>query len=387
MDSPRVSAPGSDEDLRQLRVRLAAAGLFLVAVLVTGTVGYRVIDPRVGWIDALYMTTITLTTVGYGEIVDLSGHPGGRLFTILLILAGMGGVLYFVSTATAFVLEGQLGHVFWRRRMQRIIDRMDKHLIVCGSGSTAIYTADELLSVDRDVLVVCDEEGRQDILRRSLPDVPIVTGDPTLDEVLIAAGVERAAGIVAATGNDKDNVLLTLAARQLNPSLRIVSRVTDIHSEKKVRKVGADAVVSPDFIGGLRLASELIRPTVVTFLDGMLRDRSTNLRIDEIRIPAGSRAAGREVGELGIAQIAPEALLMAARTGAGEWHYNPKSDFQVRPGTVLVFMASPDQMRALVEDLGGRMVAPVRPETADGEPDPVGAAASADAGEEEGRTA
>lgn len=356
MDSYKVSAPGLDEELRQLRMRLTAATLFLLTVFIVGVVGYGIIDPGVSWVDALYMTTITLTTVGFAEIVDLSGNPGGRLFTVVLVLVGMGGVLYFVSTATAFVLEGQLGHVFWRRRMEKAIAQLSGHLIVCGSGATAAYTARELRAVRRPVLFVCDDEGDVEAVGRELPDTPILVGDPTEDEVLGAGGVERAAGLVACTQSDKDNILITLTARQLNPGLRIVARVSDINAEQKARKAGADAVVSPNFIGGLRLASELLRPTVVSFLDQMLRDQEANLRIDEIRIPEGSRAVGKRLDELELGENGSGPLLLACRTPGGDWLYNPGRETTVSADLVLVMMGSPDEMLDTCDRLQGEMV-------------------------------
>lgn len=355
-----LAASGADQDLRQLRRRLTGAALFLVVVLVVGVVGYRIIDPDTTFVDALYMTVITLTTVGFGEVVSLEGHPGGRLFTAALILVGMGGVLYFVSTATAFVLEGQLSHVFWRRRMARAIERLSDHLIVCGSGATATYTAAELDAVDRPIVVVSENPDGVDFLQRELPDTPILTGDATSDEILREAGIERASGLVACTPSDKDNILIVLTARQLNPGLRIVARVGDIQSEQKARQAGADAVVSPNFIGGLRLASELLRPTVVTFLDQMLRDREANLRIDEVRVPADSPAVGKRLGELAL-EDEGGALLVALRRDGGAWLYNPSADTEVGPEAVLVMMGSPADMREICDRVGGEMVSkPVR---------------------------
>ena len=345
-----------DEGLRELRWRLAAGALFLVAVTLVGVVGYRIIDPDAGWVNAFYMTAISLTTVGFGEIIDLENNPGGRIFTALLILVGMGGVVYFVSTATAFVLEGQLGHVFWRRRMEKRATRLRDHLVVCGSGATALYTAAELRAVQRDVVVVVEHAEAAAHLQRELPDVPFIIGDPADDEVLRAAGVQRAAGIVACTESDKENLVVTLSARQLNPRVRIVARISEIAHEQKVRKVGADAVVSPNYIGGLRLASELIRPTVVSFLDVMLRDPDTKLRIDEIRIPDSSSAVGRPLGELELEKV-EGALLLAVRTRTGEWSYNPPRTRTVEAGEVLIFLGSPWDLNALCDQLQGAMVA------------------------------
>ena len=347
-----------EQDLRDLGFRLGAAALFLLSVFLVGTLGFKMVSPGVTWLDALYMTTITLTTVGYGEVVDLTGHPWGKIFTILLILMGMGGVLYFISTATAFVLEGQLGHVFWRRRMERKSAHLSNHVIVCGSGSTALYTAGEIRDVQRAMVVICDDPGELEAARGALPGVPIIQGDPTSEDVLLKAGLERARGVVACTRSDKDNLLITVLVRQINPRARIVARVNDIKGKERVQKAGADAVVSPNFIGGLRIASELLRPTVVGFLDKMLRNQDLNLRVDEIRIPPSSPKVGRTVGELELASSS-RALLMACRFGDA-WQYNPPDDLEILPDTILILMGSPDDIRKACESVEGEILAPIQ---------------------------
>jgi len=340
-----------EKDVRELRLRLGVAALFLLAVLVVGVIGYKVIDPSAGWVDVIYMTVITLTTVGFTEVIDLTAHPGGRVFTVFLILTGMGGVLYFVSTSTAFVLEGQLGHVFWRRRMEKKIARLSEHLIVCGSSGSALYTAEELRSIRRQMVVICDEPEMREKVRAQLDEVPVLVGDPTSEEVLERAGVNKAAGLVAATMSDKDNLIVTLTARQMNPSIRIVSSVSDIHAEQKMRNAGADAVVTPSFIGGMRLASELIRPTVVSFLDVMLRDRDLNLRVEEIRIPKGAPVIGSTLSDLHIGDRSG-ALLLACRLDEERWLYNPPSNQEVREGIILILMGSPGDIRTLCHEFG-----------------------------------
>lgn len=346
-----------DEGVQELGFRLVAAGLFLLAVLLVGVVGYRIVDPEAGWIDSLYMTVITLTTVGFTEVIDLTGHPGGRLFTVGLIFLGMGGVLYFVSTATAFVLEGQLGHVFRRRRMERRVASMSDHLIVCGSGGTAVYTASELEAVQRPVGVVCDDPDAVERLRQKLEGIPVLIGDPTLDETLLQAGIERAAGVAACTDSDKDNLIVTLTARQLNPDIRIVSGISDVAGARKIENVGADAVVSPDHIGALRIASELIRPTVVSFLDLMLRDGTGGLRVDEVRIPEGSSVVGTSVEALELRSIS-NALLVAYRLPDGGWRYNPPPDLEIEAGSVLILLGTPDDVAAVADAVDGDMLAP-----------------------------
>lgn len=356
LDYYQPTAKQWEDDLNDLRVRLLSSLGLLSVVTAIGTIGFHYFDPSAGWVRAFFMTAITLTTVGYGHEVRLDSN-GALVFTAALILVGMGCVLYFVSTGTAFVLEGQLGHVFRRRRMQRELADLAGHLIVCGSGATALYAASELKSVEREVVLVVESEDAAATARAQVSDVPIVLGDPTDDDVLIAAGAERAIGMVACTDSDNENVVVTLTARQINPNLRIVSRVQDIDHEAKIRKVGADAVVSPNFIGGLRLASELIRPTVVTFLDTMLRDQDLNLRIDEIGVPSDSPAVGKPLNALGLEKM-PQILLLATRTPDERWQYNPLRTELVTADMVLIFLGAPNDARALSRQLGGVMLSP-----------------------------
>lgn len=355
MDYFEPSATEWEEDLRQIRFRLIGAGLLLVAVTLIGTVGFKLIDPTAGWVRAFFMTAITLTTVGFGEEVPVD-TDGARVFTAVLILVGMGVLLYFVSTGTAFILEGQLSHVFRRRRMQRDLAELSSHIVVCGSGQAALYAARELAAVQRPVVLVVTTPEAAGRASKELGELPVVLGNPTDESTLLAAGIDRAAGLVACTDSDNENVVVTLTARQVNPEVRIVSQVEDVDHEAKIRKVGANAVVSPHFIGGLRMASELIRPTVVSFLDAMLRDRELNLRVDEIRIPDGSPTVGKPLRDLGLERL-PGILLVATRSPSGQWKYNPPRTDTVVAGSVLIFMGSPHESRQLCEQLGGEMIA------------------------------
>ncbi len=196
--------------------------LFLIVCLV-GTLGYFYLAKgSASFIDCLYMTVITLTGVGYGEIVDLAHLPYGRVFTMVLIVFGMSVILYAISAVTEFIVEGHMRNVLWRRRMTKLIAMLEKHFIVCGAGETSRYIINELAAARRPFVIVEHDRSRIDRLCEEFPSVPFVEGDAHDDEVLLEAGIERAAGLIAALPDDKDNLFVTVTAKQLNPGVRIV---------------------------------------------------------------------------------------------------------------------------------------------------------------------
>jgi voltage-gated potassium channel len=349
MDYYEPSATKFDQDMEELRARLQGALSFLLLVTLVGILGFMAIDPSAGPVRAFFMTAISLTTVGYGEEVPID-TDGARIFTAVLILVGMGGTLYFVSTATAFVVEGQLGNVFRRRKMERELSTIRGHLIVCGSGAPARYAARELAAVERKVVLVASTVEGADAVATALEGVLIVVGDPTDNLILASAGVERAEGLIACSESDNENVVITLTARQLNANLRIVAQLQDVQQADKIRKVGADSVVSPNHIGGLRMASELVRPTVVDFLDTMLRDRDRSLRVEEVAVGEGSFAVGRQIAALELDDH-PGILLLAVRHPGGRWEYNPSRASEIQPGQTLIVLGSPSDAAQLRERL------------------------------------
>jgi len=343
----------SDQQLDENRRRLGNAALASLAVFIVGVVGYRIIDGgQHSFIDVLYMTVITLTTVGYGEIIPLEQHPMGRVFTMVLLIAGMGTLLYFLGAITTFLVEGNLEQVFWRRRMKKAIDELKEHFIVCGDRIVAAHVIDELRRVQRPVVAVVPEGGTMHPLQTE-GDLLQVEGDPSDEDVLREAGVMRAAGVVAAMESDRENVLVTLTARQTNPIMRIVAMLVEPRNESKLRRAGADSVVSPPLIGGLRLASEMIRPKVVTFLDMMLRDRDRTMRIDEIQVGPGSPAIGKKVGSLGIDATPGVLLLAVVEPGGAHTHFKPADDMLVEQGATIIVMGGPEGVGTLRKKFGG----------------------------------
>jgi voltage-gated potassium channel len=336
------------EHYRDIRRRLLVVAVSLLACLIAGTLGYRLIE---GWslFDGLYMTVITLATVGYGEVHVLS--TAGRAFTMVLILFGIAVVTYAFSTVTAIIVEGELSKAFRRRRMEKDIAKLAEHFIVCGAGHTGGVVCAELLKTGRPFVVVDrDADALAKLVERLGGEVPHIVGDGSEDEVLVRAGIARAAGVFAVLATDQDNAFVALSAKGLNAKARVLACQKTIGVREKLLRSGADGVVDPEFIGGMRLASEMIRPATVGFLDAMLRERSVNVRFDEVSVSAGSAAVGRPLDEY----RAPGGPLLVAVVAAGAERYeiNPPSDRRVRVGDRLVLIGETEALQELRRRVG-----------------------------------
>jgi len=333
------------------RVFIAAAVIFVV--ILWGSLGYYFIGHGTwSFLDCTWMTVISVTTVGFGELPGMDHMPGARLFTIFMVLVGFCAGGFALSTLTALIVEGDLARFRRKKKMRKLIDALVGHTIVCGAGSTGRHVIEELVATNTPFVAVDTDEARLHELVKRHPGVtlPYVVGDATADFVLREAGIERAKGLVAALREDKDNLFAVITARAANPKARIVARSGDLRVFELMRKAGANAVVSPNFIGGMRLASELLRPNVVEFLDEMIRDRDMNLRIEEVDIPAGSAFAGKMLRESRIRDVT-DALVLAIREH-GRFHYNPGPDTVLAAGDTLVLLGRSASVAKLREHLG-----------------------------------
>ncbi|MRD46303.1 potassium channel protein [Caenimonas koreensis DSM 17982] len=315
---------------------LVTGGLLMALVHLVGTVGYHFIGrPVATWIDSFYMTFITVATIGYGETVDLSAHPFGRLFTVAIAIVGIGTWSYLFSTFVALLLESDLNSVLRKRHMQRQISDMKGHYIICGVGRVGSNVAAELLKTQREFVVIERDVGTIEQWLERSPDTLYLHDDGASDDALLRAGVMRAAGVFAVTGDDSHNLMIALSVKLLNPATRVVARLHDIRNSDKARKAGADEIVSPDFTGGMRIASAMVRPHVVNFMDQMLR-ADEGLRVEEVTVPAHLPA--RSLGAL--LPRSRRYMLMATHE-KGEWVFNPGDDHVVQPGSALILMTTP----------------------------------------------
>ncbi len=336
-----------------------AAGVLLI-IFLTGTIGYFIIGGgKYTMIDCAYMTVITLTTVGYGEIVPVQGNQGAELFTIALIITGMGAFLYFASTTAAFIIEGELLDLLWRRRLARKISEMKGHFILAGVGNTGSFVLPEVIGSKRDCVVIDrNEEAVLKLFEEVGAEVPFIEGDATDDATLIQAGIERAAGVVFSLGNDRDNLFATISARRLNPDVAIVTRGEDPSAEQKFLMAGATSVIFTNVLGGMRMAAEVLRPEVTTFLDLMMADHDHDhyRMVEELPVPDGSPLVGKKLRDLGIRQHSDALIIAVWDKEDRDYHFNPGPNYVIPPDSkliVLTLMADVPVIENLIET--GRM--------------------------------
>ncbi len=332
-----------------LQKRLLWIGAAFLAMYSAGTAAFMLVE---GWsfLDALYMTTITLSTVGFGEVHPLD--TPGRLVAMALILGGTGSLAYGLSIVTAFIVEGELTDLLGKRRMEKALERLKEHVIVCGAGESGTHVMAELLSTQTPCAVVELHLAHCRHLER-FGDTPVIEGDATDGKVLERARIQTARGLITTLPSDKDNLFVILTARELNPRLRIVTRCIAAESHAKLRRAGADAVVNANQIGGLRMASEMVRPHVVSFLDTMLRDPTQAVRVGEAQVPAGSPVSGKTLAELDLHNRVGLVIIARRQGPQAAYEYNPRGSSRLVEGDVLIVCGEPAQVEALQGFLRG----------------------------------
>jgi voltage-gated potassium channel len=324
------------------------AGMVMAFVVVASSEGYYLIGHgRWAFGDCLYMTIITLATVGYGETLDgMDRVPYARLWTVLVILCGSGILVYWVSSFTAVIVEGDLRGVLRRRRMDKAIANLSDHIILCGAGNTGEHAIRELVETKTPFVVLDHNEARLLELSEELGEQLVYhVGEATDDSALLAVGIARARGVLVMLHEDRDNLFCTLSCRALNSKVRIISKAVEHASVPKLMRAGADRAVSPNFIGGMRLASEMIRPAVVEFLDTMLRG-DDRLRVEEVPVPEAASIVGKTLRNANLREQT-KALVLAVRAPDLSYHFNPGPDFVINAGATLIIMAHMDEVLRL----------------------------------------
>lgn len=326
---------------------LRGAMLAFLVVVGAGVVGYRVIEGY-SWLEAWYMTVITLTTVGYREVQPLSVR--GQIFTMLLLVGGIGIVFYTVVAVVEKAVEGEFQQFFGRRRMQKRIDALIDHYIVCGFGRIGEVVCRELATKPVSFVVLEQQEER--IRAAEAVQYIVIQGDATDEKDLIAAGIMTAKGLFATLPSDADNVFVTLTGKELNPSLFVVARAEADRTTRRLLHAGADKVISPYAMGGHRMAQAALRPAVVEIIDLATHSQSLELQMEEIGVPASSPCKGLPLRDTGL-YGQPGVIVVAIKRASGKMLVNPAPTEIIEVGDSLIALAEPPQLKEIERRIRG----------------------------------
>ena len=333
---------------RRLYQHLIFVATLYLLLFGVGSGGYMLIEGW-PWTDSIYMTVITISTVGFGEIRPLS--PIGRVFTGGLIILGVSTTAYAISTLADVIVAGEFRSLIWRRRMQNRIDKMNGHFIVCGYGRVGEQVAKELLT-NRVSLVVVEILATLGPELENLGVIP-VEGNATDDAALIRAGIERASGICCCLPNDSDNVYVALTARALNPDLTIISRANSFESERKLQIAGVNHVINPYVTSGRRMARQLIHPNILEFMDVVFHRGEVDILIEDIGVGERSSLRDQTIADTEVRKRLG-ANILAVRRPDGETFVNPGVEFALRAGDTLIALGTPEQLNLLATEAEDR---------------------------------
>lgn len=323
------------------------ATVMLALVVSMGTVGYMILE-KWDFLDSLYMTVITLTTVGFGEIHPVSDN--GRILTMTILVSGLGVVGYLIGTLTQIVVEGQLLRIMGRKKLERQIEKLKNHIIICGYGRVGRIICEEIFRSKPTPLVVIDNDSN--VTAKIEDDGHLyLLGDATEEQILLRAGIRSAKGLATALDSEADNVYITLTAKGLNPKLFIIARAGRIGSEKKLLQAGANHVVSPHQIGGYRMAQALLRPNVTEFIDFATHDPGTGMGMEEIPVRPNSKLVNVALVDSGIRKEL-DLIIVAIKKADGTMLFNPASHTTVQIGDTLIALGQRSSLIKLEQLLG-----------------------------------
>lgn len=333
------------DSIKQFRLAI----ITLVALVVLGTFGYHIL---MGWtlLDSLYMTIITLGTIGYREVGPMDS--AGKVFTMCLIVFGVAVVFWAGASLIEAVVGEQMWHALQRKRMEKNISRLRDHYIICGFGRMGQQIVKDLQREGQPHVVI--EMNPEQLPKLVAQDIPFIEGNASDDKVLMTAGIERAKGLITVAPSDEDNVFITLSARALNPSLYIVARSIQVDNEDKLKMAGADQVMSPYVMGGRMMATAVLRPNVLDFLELAMHTDEVKITLEELTVSATSKLIGRTVAESGLKKDGT-ATIVAIKRSSGKVIANPGENEIIREGDVLIVLGLPEQLCQVEE-----MVCPKR---------------------------
>lgn len=319
--------------------RLIWGIIALFVIIIIGTVGYILIEEW-SFLDSLFMTITTITTVGYDEVHPLS--DSGRIFSSFLIIGGVGGALYALTAIVSYVVEGEFGITLGRRQVKNKISKLKDHFIICGYGRVGQEIANVFTEEQVSFIVIDNNSDR--ITHAEEGNRLYILADATNDEVLKEAGIERARGLVVAVDDDAESTYITLSARQINPGLFIEARSSGSKAEAKLKKAGADRIISPNNIGARRMAMLALRPSVVDFIDTVIYRRGQELQMENISVQESSSLAGLVIEE---ARHQTKATILAINRRGGKLVANPSAEEKLEIGDTLIAMGTSEQLVSL----------------------------------------
>ncbi|MCB4799583.1 potassium channel family protein [Neotamlana laminarinivorans] len=329
--------------IKFFRTKIYTAVLLLIVLLLIGVAGYKIISGYT-WVDALYMTVITMTTVGFGEVVPLDNQA--KIFTVFLILASVIIVGYALSIITEYIISKNDVEELKHRKMQKKIDAFQKHIVICGYGRNGRQAAQKLMAYKREFVVI--EKDKEMEERLELDGVPYVIGNANEDEILIQSGVQRASCFISALPNDADNLFVVLSARQLNSKINIISRASQESSYDKLKFAGANNVILPDKIGGDHMASLVVVPGLMEFIDNLSIVGKANINIEEVAVEKlfNTNNSNKTIKDLDLRRKTG-CNIIGYKDAHGEYIVNPEADLKIEPKSKIIVLGRPEQINTL----------------------------------------
>ncbi len=343
-----------DSNAKLFLKKLIHAIIITFSFIFLATLGYKILYPDVSYLRILFATIITVTTVGFEDVLSVSSNNISLIYTIFVLLIGLGLVLYCVSVFTAIMIEGYMHSVFAERNSKRRAKKMKGHSIVCGVGTTSFHVVERLYKEGQQFVVIENNQENISKIQKSFKNITLLVGDATTEELLNEANISEAATLVASLSNDRDNLYLTITAKMMNPKIQIIARAIDYNLQDKFKKAGANYVISPNFLGGQRIAARIVNPNIEEFLEVIIKqDADKTINLYHICIPENSELIGKTLKESKISQTTGVNIISYSPDGNTEdYIFNPSAELEIRPKSMLLFIGSIEQKRMLEEMAG-----------------------------------